>query len=55
MNPQIKAFLNMTYGPEGDETENAIFRRLGELAASDEDLEAEMEEYFEYQNCYGGE
>ena len=53
MNPIIKEFLGMAYAPEGDEIENALFRKLGEQAASDEDLEAEMDDYFEFHNNEG--
>lgn len=36
----------LAFAPGGDETENTLFRQLGEMAASDHDLELDMERYF---------
>lgn len=47
MDALIKEFLNASYDETGDETENAIFKRLGELAAQDDDILLDMMDYFE--------
>lgn len=36
----------LSFAPDGDATENALFRQLGEMAASNPDLELEMEQFF---------
>lgn len=46
MDPIIASLLGMTFA-DGDETENAVFRRLGELAADDDVLLHAMETYFD--------
>jgi hypothetical protein len=48
MDPLIKEFLNCKYDEEqGDEVENAVFRKLGQQAAYDEDLLLDCMEYFD--------
>jgi hypothetical protein len=48
MDPLIKEFLNCTYCDDDvDIIESEIFRKLGEKAASDDDLLLDCMEYFD--------
>jgi hypothetical protein len=51
IDPAIALVLNsVKYQPaDGDEVENDLFYRLGEMAANDDDLCHEMDRYFESQ------
>ena len=51
MDDLIREFLGLEYS-DGDEIENSVFKRLGELAADDDEVLDQMDAYF--RECNGG-